>query len=177
MSAQAAGLALVLGASAIAAYTDLTTRRIPNVLCGGLLACGLALSAFAGWYQAAVCLMLFVAVFALGTFLFSLKLIGGGDVKMLAASAATLGWPDAAAFLLYTILAGGVIGVAIAAARGRMRPMLAAVKAMAVPMMSGLKPGAVASAAGSMPYGVAIFAGAAVVVACDTLGLSLRMLL
>lgn len=166
---QAIGVALVLSASAIAAYSDVRTRRIPNSLCAGLLACGLFISVFGGWQHAVISVALFAAVFLAGTLLFSMKLIGGGDVKMLAASAATLGWPGAPWFLLYTILAGGVIGVAIALARGRMRPMLSALKAMVLPMISGLRPAVVPSAAGSMPYGLAIFAGAATLAACDTL--------
>jgi prepilin peptidase CpaA len=116
-------------------------------------------------------------VFAAGTFLFSLKLIGGGDVKLLAAAAATLGWPDTVAFLLYTIIAGGVLGIAITLLRGRLRPMLANLGTMIFPMLSGLRPAAVPSAVGTMPYGLAIFAGAVTLVAGNAFGFALRIAL
>lgn len=172
---QQLSLGLVLGASALAAYTDLRTRRIPNAVPAGLLAGGLLVSAIAGWQHALISTALFVGVFLVGTLLFSLKLIGGGDVKLLAAAAAALGWPDTAAFLLYTILAGGVLGVAITLWRGRMRPMVANLRVMFIPVLSGLRPSTLPSVVGSMPYGVAIFAGAATLAAGDTIGLSLRM--
>jgi len=154
-------LALVLLAAACSAYTDLKTGRIPNALVAALLAAGLALSVLGGWQTAAISVGLFLAVFTIGTILFSLKLIGGGDVKLLAAGAATLGWPDTVAFLLYTVLAGGVLGVAITLARGRLRPMLANLRMMIFPMLLGLRPAAAPTAVGTMPYGLAIFAGAA----------------
>lgn len=170
-------LGLVLGATAIAAYMDVTTRRIPNVIPATLLVAGLALTAFAGWQTAFVSIGLCVAVFILGTLLFSLKLIGGGDVKLLAASAAALGWPNSAAFLLYTILAGGIIGVVIALLRGRLGPMLANMRAMIFPVLSGSRPVALPSAVGSMPYGLAIFAGAAALALCTVFGFDLRIAL
>lgn len=172
---QQLSLGLVLCASAIAAYTDLRTRRIPNVVPAGLLAAGLLVAAAGGWQHVLISSFIFVGVFLLGTLLFSLQLIGGGDVKLLAAAAAALGWPDTAAFLLYTIFAGGLLGVAIALWRGRMRPMLANLRAMLIPVLSGLRPSTLPSAVGSMPYGIAIFAGAAALAAGDTIGLSLRM--
>jgi prepilin peptidase CpaA len=170
-------LALVLIAAAVAAYSDLKTRRIPNELAAILLVAGLTLSATRGWQSAAVSIGLCLLVFALGTLLFSFKLIGGGDVKLLAAAAAVLGWPDTVAFLLYTILAGGVLGLATAIVRGRLRPMLSNLKAMLFPVLSGLRPAAVPSAAGSMPYAVAIFVGAAALTVGDALGFSLGVLL
>lgn len=163
--------ALVLLASAVAAATDLRTRRIPNAVPAALLLAGLVLHATQGWENAAISIALCLVVFALGTMLFSFNLIGGGDVKLLAAAAATLGWPHTLAFLLYTILAGGVLGIAIAVARGRLRPMLANMRAMLFPMLSGIRPGTVTPVAGSMPYGLAIFAGAASAALGSALGL------
>jgi len=166
---------LVLICAAIAAYTDVTSRRIPNALPALLLAAGIALSALHGWQSAVIGIGLFLAVFALGTVLFSFGLIGGGDVKLAAAASAALGWPDTAAFLLYTMVAGGIIGLAISVARGRLRPTLANVKALAFPMLSGVRPAPVSSAAGTMPYGLAFFAGAAVVALSNVFGLNLRL--
>lgn len=168
-------LALVLIAAAVAAYTDVRTRRIPNTLAGAVLAFGLTLHAFDGWESFAISVGLCLAVFALGTGLFAFKLIGGGDVKLLAAASAALGWPDTAAFLLYTIIAGGILGVAIAIARGRLRPVIFNLKSMIFPVLSGVRPAAVPSAVGTMPYGVAIFAGAVILAIDSTLGFHLRI--
>lgn len=166
---------LVVGATAVAAYTDIKTRRIPNAVSGALLAGGLVSAALNGWQHAAIAALLFVSVFFFGTLLFSLRLIGGGDVKLSAAAAAALGWPNAASFLLFTILAGGILGLIFAIVRGRLRPMLSNLKSMVFPVFYGGRPVLNASAAGSMPYGLAIFAGAITVAAGDALGLSLRI--
>lgn len=168
-------IALVLVISAVAAYTDVTSRRIPNVLPAVLLCAGVLLQALQGWQHAAISIVLFLVVFAFGTLLFSFKLLGGGDVKLMAAACAALGWPDAPAFFLYTLVAGGVLGISISVARGRLRPVFENVKAMAFPLLTGVRPAPISSAVGTMPYGLAIFAGAATVAAGNALGLSLRI--
>jgi prepilin peptidase CpaA len=169
-------LSLVLIIAAVAAYTDIKSRHIPNVLPASLLAAGIALNALHGWQSAAISVGLFLGVFALGTFLFSFGLIGGGDVKLIAAAAAALGWPDTVAFLLYTMLAGGVLGLLMSAARGRLRPMFANVKSIVFPMFSGVRPAPISSSAvGTMPYGLAIFAGAATLALGNAFGLTLRI--
>lgn len=169
-------LTLVLVIAAIAAYTDVTTRRIPNLLPAVLLGAGVVLQAFHGWQSAAISIGLFLGTFAFGTFLFSLKLLGGGDVKLIAAACAALGWPAAAGFLIYTIIAGGILGISISVARGRLRPVIENVKATAFPLLSGVRPAPISSAVGTMPYGLAIFAGAATLALVNALGLNLRFI-
>ncbi len=138
-------LVLVLVAAAIAAYKDVKTRRIPNEISAALLVAGLTLSATHGLQTALVNTAVSLAVFLAGTALFSLGLIGGGDVKLAAAAAAVLGWPDTLAFLLYTILAGGLLGIAVAVARGRIRPMLSNLSTM-------IFPGTVRTSSGSRSF-------------------------
>jgi prepilin peptidase CpaA len=152
-------LALVLVASLIAAVTDLRTRRVPNVLVGALFVSGLALSAFSGWQAIALDLVIVALVIVAGTFAFSLKLIGGGDVKLLAAAAGTLGYPAGGNFLLLTLLCGGVVAIAFSALRGRLGATFSNVRAMALPVFAGAAP-ARPQAGLAMPYAVAIFAGA-----------------
>jgi prepilin peptidase CpaA len=169
-------LTLVLVIAAIAAYTDVRTRRIPNALPAALLAAGVTLHALHGWQSAAISIGLFLGVFAFGTFLFSFKLIGGGDVKLMAAAAAALGWPDTAVFLLYTMVAGGLLGVALSVAHGRLRPVCDNVKAIVLQLVSGVRPAPLSSSAvGTMPYGLAIFAGAATLALGNAFGLGLRI--
>lgn len=152
-------LAFVLAASLVAAVTDVRTRRVPNALAGGLFVSGLALNAISGWQFAAMDVAIVALVLIAGTFAFSMKLIGGGDVKLLAAAAGTLGYPTGGTFLLFTLLCGGVLAVAYAAVRGRLGVTYSNVRAMALPVFAGIMP-ARPQAGLAMPYAVAIFAGA-----------------
>lgn len=151
--------AFVLLASLIAAITDIRTRRVPNALAGALFASGLALNALHGWQAAAADLAIVAIVIVLGTFAFSMKLIGGGDVKLLAAAAGTLGYPSGADFLLFTLLCGGMVAIVFSAMRGRLAATFTNVRAMALPVFAGAAP-ARPQAGLAMPYAVAIFAGA-----------------
>lgn len=161
---------LVLLASAAAAYTDLRTRRIPNVIPGALALGGLLLAVRDGWSAAAAFAAILCALLLFGTPLFAWRLLGGGDVKMIAAASATLGLAEMRVFLIATILCGGVLGIAVAASHGRLRATMANVRTMALPMLSG---GTLVPLAGDlkMPYGVAIFAGALVAAALHFAGL------
>lgn len=152
-------IALVLVASFLAAISDLRTRRVPNALVGALFAGGLALNAFSGWQSVLADLAIVAIVIVAGSFAFSLKLIGGGDVKLLAAAAGTLGYPSGGDFLLFTLLCGGVVAVAFSAMRGRLGVTFSNVRAMALPVFAGAAP-ARPQAGLAMPYAVAIFAGA-----------------
>lgn len=151
-------LAFVLVASLIAAISDLRTRRIPDVLVAALLLSGLVLNAFSGWQAAAADLAIVAIIIVAGTFAFSMKLIGGGDVKLLAAAAGTLGYPSGGNFLLFTLLCGGIIAIVFAALRGRLGVTFSNVRAMALPVFAGAAP-ARPHAGLAMPYAVAIFAG------------------
>lgn len=152
-------LGLVLVASLIAAITDLRTRRVPNVLVGALFLSGLALSIVAGWQHALADLAITAVIVLAGTFAFSLRLIGGGDVKLLAAAAGTLGYPSGGNFLLLTLLCGGVVAIAFSALRGRLGATFTNVRAMALPVFAGVAPARPQTGL-AMPYAVAIFAGA-----------------
>ncbi|HEY9180222.1 MAG TPA: prepilin peptidase [Candidatus Baltobacteraceae bacterium] len=152
-------LALVLIASLAGAATDLRTRRVPNVLAGALLLSGLALNAFSGWQAAAIDLLIVALVIAAGTFAFSLRLIGGGDVKLLAAAAGTLGYPAGGNFLLFTLLCGGLVAIAFSALSGRLGTTFSNVRAMALPVFAGVAPARPQTGL-AMPYAIAIFAGA-----------------
>jgi prepilin peptidase CpaA len=150
----------VLAASLIGAVCDVRTRRIPNVLPGALFLCGFVESALLfGWKGALLSIALAAVVLLAGTVAFSFKLIGGGDVKLLAAAAATLGYPAAVTFLLLTLLCGGVVGLVYAAVRGRLAATYANMQAVTLPLLAGVAP-ARPSGGLPMPYAVSIFAGA-----------------
>jgi prepilin peptidase CpaA len=150
---------LVLAASLLAAAFDLRTRRIPNALVISLFVCGLAVNALGGWHQMLVQIALTAGVLFAGSIAFSLRLIGGGDVKLLAAACGTLGYPAAQNLLLYTVLCGGIIALVYSAIRGQLRATLTNVYAMTLPMFAGVRPAKLQTGT-AMPYALAIFAGA-----------------
>jgi Flp pilus assembly protein protease CpaA len=116
---------VVLGASAVAMAWDLRWRRIPNLLTLPLLVAGLAAAGAmrggAGLADSlAGCLLLGIPYVAL--FLFAGG--GGGDAKLMAAIGAWVGFASGISVLLAVAVSGGVLGLAFAASRGRLRPVL-----------------------------------------------------
>lgn len=168
-------IALVLGASLLAASTDLRSRRIPNALVLALFSCGLLVNLALGWRHALLDVAIVVAVLLVGTLAFSLKLIGGGDVKLLAAAAGTLGLPAATTFILATLVCGGVIGLLYCAVRGRFRATLMNVQRLALPIFAGAAPARLQTGT-PMPYALAIFAGASFTAIASGVGPHLRLL-
>lgn len=168
-------LAFVLVASLIAAIVDLRTRRLPNALAVALFVSGLALNVFSGWQAAGADLALVAIVIVAGTFAFSLKLIGGGDVKLLAAAAGTLGYPSGVMFLLFTLVSGGIVAIAFSALSGRLAATFSNVRAMALPVFAGAAPARPQNGL-AMPYAVAIFTGALCTALANGLWPHLRIL-
>jgi prepilin peptidase CpaA len=131
-------MALVLSIAAIAlfaaaAVTDVRARRIPNRLSLALAALGtlriaLALAEGSGALASALDLAAALAVFALGAGAFRFGLLGGGDVKLLAAGTLWLGAAALGPYLMTTVLAGGALALVFLvgrlAAPGRKRPSL-----------------------------------------------------
>jgi prepilin peptidase CpaA len=104
-----AGLLTLLS---LAALTDLRERRIPNWLTGGAAALYpvyLLLSPVPVAWASALALSLLVAL--VGLALFTRRLIGGGDVKLIAAVTLWAGLDHFAAFALVTALTGGMLGL------------------------------------------------------------------
>lgn len=155
-------LAAALLASALAAFTDLRSHRIPNAIPIALTACGLLFTAFADPIGIFAFVAIAVGVLVAGTLLHARGLLGGGDVKLFAAVAATLGPHDLLLLTAATLVAGGALGLAFAAARGRLRATATNIHALALPMLAGVRPTAVSDGT-PMPYALAIFAGALVV--------------
>jgi prepilin peptidase CpaA len=102
-----------------AAASDIARYVIPNALPVVLLAAfplaGFFVGAPAatlGWHAIAGLVMLVI-----GFVLFIRNMMGGGDVKLLAACAVWTGFPQLPAFVLAVALAGGVLALAALAAR------------------------------------------------------------
>jgi prepilin peptidase CpaA len=117
--------ALVIGAGIAATVIDVRRRRVPNVLTMGLASVGLVL-AMAGVNGVTV-------GSALGGLALGLALLlpahvfgatGAGDVKLLAAFGALLGPGGVFEAFLRAAILGGVMALAVALWRGRLRETL-----------------------------------------------------
>jgi prepilin peptidase CpaA len=161
---------LLLAVCAIAIVTDLRARKIPNWLTAALAATALVLHVPAGWAAVGCALAAGGVIFALGAVAHSVRVLGGGDVKLLAAGALAVGYPDCVIFVLYTCLGGGVLAVFFALAQGRLRSTLSKVGTFALTrtLLDDAGPSA------RMPYAVAIAFGAAIVALADTILPSVR---
>lgn len=148
-------LALIFSILLIAAAVqDAVQLRISNVtvllvLAGAAVAAILAGPELRLWQNVAV----FIALLAVGTPMFAAGKLGGGDVKLLAASGLWFDLAGALRMLIAVAIAGGVLALAILLVRSpkwseelRRRLVL-------------LRPG------GGIPYGVAIAAGALIAMA------------
>jgi prepilin peptidase CpaA len=108
-----------IAVAVVAALWDLRTRRIPNVLTFGSALVAIAAHAYtggvtaAGWSLAGwfVGVLFFLPIFAL-------RGMGAGDVKLLAALGAWLGPGPIVWVALFSLVAGGVIGLLVALVYG-----------------------------------------------------------
>jgi len=144
----------------VAAFWDLRERRIPNAVT--LPALALALCIHGATQAGQGLLFSFLGALAAGALLlpgYLLRATGAGDVKLLMAVGAFLGWPAALLAGLLSLVVGGVFGLVFALLKGRLGSVLnrsfglarwMALKAVGAPLerpgTSGLK----------LPFGVAI---------------------
>lgn len=113
--------ATVVVSSLIGAVCDARTRRIPNLLTFPVMLIGLGLHMAGGWREGlsslgalVVCGLVFLIFYLAGG-------MGAGDVKLIAAEGCLLGLSNAVALLALTAIAGGVLAIAYAAFRGKVR--------------------------------------------------------
>ena len=147
----------------LASWSDLRTRRIPNLLTVSGLGLALGLTAAAGPNVFLSGLAAAGITLVLGFALFALGVLGAGDVKLFAAFAALLGLERLPAALIVCGLAGGLLVIGAAVRAGVLLPLLFNVRDMmvAVVVPGGRGANAVVRAVGvSVPYGVAISIGA-----------------
>ena len=138
-------IALLLIAAAV---QDATSMRISNMLSLAILLVGISVMIVHGlrWpmWQNGALVLLFLAV---GTLIFGTGLLGGGDVKLLAAVGIWFRFADGLWLVVAVSISGGVLAIVMIVGRR----VLAS--ARGVPVKRGM-----------IPYGVAIAAGALTVV-------------
>ena len=149
----------------IGAGFDLRSRRIPNFVTGPAMLLGLLLHlSLDGWHgllsalaSGLLCGIIFVIFYLAGG-------MGAGDVKLISAAGCLAGMSHAAYLLVLTSLAGGVMALALALARGRLKQTLCNVLALTSHhSQAGLTPHPEINVLNTntlrLPYGVAIAAG------------------
>ena len=142
---------------AFAIYGEVRYRRIPNWLTLGGMVLGLGAAFIEGWLPALTDSFLGLAV-AGGVFLpfCLLGVVGGGDMKLMAAVGAIVGYPAVLATLTDTCLAGGLLAIGIMAWNG----MLLTTFSNAFRILFGMPRKSRGLRRPPMvPYGVAIAAG------------------
>jgi prepilin peptidase CpaA len=160
----------------LAAITDLRERRIPNWLNAGVAALYpvyLLISPVPVAWPAALAVAAMVGL--VGLLLFARELVGGGDIKMIAALSLWAGVDQFALFALVTTLTGGLVGL-VSLGYWRWRPLIQAHLAgfglagagrggTPLAVTGEPEPGAPATPAPvTLPYGIAIAAGGVAVV-------------
>ncbi|MEL7486195.1 MAG: prepilin peptidase [Pseudomonadota bacterium] len=108
-------IAVFPAALLIAAFTDLSTFKIPNWV-SGLMAIGFfpaALSTGVAFGPMIENIFVGLGALVLGFILFARNIIGGGDAKLLAATALWFGLTGLSALLLNVALAGGCLALTL----------------------------------------------------------------
>jgi prepilin peptidase CpaA len=147
---------LILGilplALAVAAVSDLFTMTIPNMVSLAAFAAFVILAPFSGleWSAIGLSLLSASAVFAACFALFAFNIMGGGDAKLLTATAVWFGFDHSLVVFLITVaFAGGGVTLLFLL----MRSQAHTVMAMGVPLPASM------ATANKVPYGIAIAIG------------------
>ena len=144
-----------------AAYKDATTMTIPNWISIVLVVGFFLIIPFVwpSWSEFGVHILVGLAFFLSGFAMFAFGWLGGGDAKLMAATALWWQWPDAVLYILYTTILGA--GLAIFLMIGRKYiPVKVLTSPWAYKMFKDEK---------KMPYGLALAAGALLTLPQSTL--------
>ncbi|WP_298231767.1 prepilin peptidase [uncultured Azohydromonas sp.] len=170
MTLQWLSLLMLAGLLVAAVVSDVRSRRIPNALVVYGAALGLLFQALApagsgllldGGVGLPAALLGGLA--GLGLFLpfYALRLMGAGDVKLLAMVGIWLGAPAILKVALWTALAGGVLSVVVALFTGQLRQVLRNTFFMLAAVRPAQGVGSHLAAGTRLPYAVAIATGTA----------------
>lgn len=164
----------------IASISDYRTYRIPNWLTAGGIVFALIYSTAVPFYRDHGFLWALgglVIGFLVMLPCYAIRVMGAGDVKLMAMVGAFLGVSDAISAILYSLIVGGVAAIGFALFNKVLIRMLGNVKSAAQMMMvsaiGGFKPDLQIEAAksvGKLPYGICITIGTTVFMIAKQLG-------
>ncbi|MGA3399357.1 MAG: prepilin peptidase [Acetobacteraceae bacterium] len=154
--------ALVVALLVLAALADIATRTIPDTIAAAVAVLGMAARLRAGPSALALSVAAALVLFVLLVVLHARGLMGGGDVKLAAATCLGLSLQAVHPFVVVTAMAGGVLALLHLAGRWALRDVR---RPLPAPRGASL-PRRIFSAErwriarhGSLPYGVAIACG------------------
>lgn len=157
---------MLTGLLLTAAWHDIKSHRIPNLLIlTGALTGLLLRTGLEGWVGLVQAIEGFLVGLAVLLPFHVLRMLGAGDVKLMAMVGVFLGPWGVLGALLATFLAGGVLALAFAMRVGAMRRMMHNLKLMAFGSMLRMSEGKAPSvddlpeSMGKLPYAVAIAVG------------------
>jgi prepilin peptidase CpaA len=159
-------IGVLTGVLLAAAWRDTKCHRIPNLLVlAGMLAGILLRTRLEGWFGLAGALEGCAVGLAVLLPFYILRMLGAGDVKLMAMVGVFLGPWGVLGALLATFLAGGVLALGVAVRAKMARRLLHNLKLMAFGSMVRMGEGRAPSvddlpeSVGKLPYAVAIAAG------------------
>jgi prepilin peptidase CpaA len=122
-----------------AAVFDVLYRRIPNWLTVSGVALGIAMNTIIGPPEAGLVFSLIGVAVAFGIYLalYALHAMGAGDVKLMAAVGALVGWERWFGIFFVTALVGAVMAMILVVSRGRLKKTLFNVGFILSEMKSG----------------------------------------
>lgn len=155
---------LLIVTVALAAYSDLRERRIPNWISVSALTLALVFRALPGGPELVPGLIGFALAAGLTVPMFAVGVMGGGDTKLFMAVGGLLGPVGFLAAFLYAALVGGAMALWGALRTGSARALMQRTSAFALVALSlgrkGIAASVQAPGAVTIPYGVAIAIGA-----------------
>lgn len=118
-SIETIGVVVFLGLSAYAAFSDVARYRIANWISLAIIADFIVITAYAAAFGTLEPVMVMGSLGAgtvmliAGFALFAAGIFGGGDAKLLAASAVWIGWSGMFRYVILVALIGGLLGLAV----------------------------------------------------------------
>lgn len=162
-------LLLLLGIALPAAWSDVRTRRIPNVLTLGGLAAALVWRALPGGESLESGLWAVAVTLAVAFPLFAIGALGAGDGKLMMALAAVIGIARLPTALAAVALCGGLLAVLAIVRRSFRTPGIWSLWAASLPVIGTrvrFSADPPVNAPIMLPYGVAIAAGSLLAWGC-----------
>jgi prepilin peptidase CpaA len=110
---------------AIAAIYDIRFRRIPNwITLSAIPLSVLVNTSFRGWSGLLLSLCGLLLAFTVYFALYAIRAMGAGDVKLMAAIGAMVGWQNWIAIFLITAIVGGIAALVLVTWRRRLKKTL-----------------------------------------------------
>lgn len=157
---------------AAASITDVRSRRVPNVLTVPAL-----IVALFSWFPdggvggVGLALGCALATLVVGLLFQSAGVVGGGDVKLLAAVAAFSGWALFRELLIWTALVGGAVALLVLAYYRALLPLLREVASSAFDFLRfGFARNPVQGEGHKVPYATIIACGSVAAITATRLG-------